>query len=162
MGLTRWRNVWTLAAIAAAIAGVAGEATQAEGKAKGGREEPSVQLPAPCTATGAILQIPTGIIQSRTGDLLVAESGTETPNSGRISIVDPSGNRRTLVAGLPSGISDVGTPNGPSGLFMRGRTLYVAVGSGNVGRNGPVQEQAFRIPRSRRLRPSSAQCWQST
>jgi len=146
MGLTRWRNVWTLAAIAAAIAGIAGGAIKAEAKANGGQEEPSVQALAACTATGAILQIPTGIIQSRTGNLLVAESGTPAPNSGRISIVDPSGNRRTLVGGLPSGISDVGAPNGPSGLFMRGRTLYVAVGSGNVGRNGPLPGTSIPNP----------------
>jgi len=131
--------------MAGAIAGVAG-GIQAEAKANGGREDPRAQPFAACTATGAILQIPTGIIQSRTGNLLVAESGTAVPNSGRISIVDPSGNRRTLVAGLPSGISDVGTPNGPSGLFMRGRTLYVAVGSGNVGRNGPVPGTSIPNP----------------
>jgi hypothetical protein len=136
--LTGWRNVRTLAAIAAGIAGVAGTAIKTEAKANGGREQPSVEALAACTTTNAILQIPTGIIQSKTGNLLVAESGTATPNSGRISIVDLSGSRRTLVAGLPSGISDVGAPNGPSGLFMRGRTLYVAIGSGNVGRNGPI------------------------
>ena len=144
MRMTRWRKVATVAAIAAAIAGVAGGAIQAE--AKGGQEEPIVQALAPCTATGAILQIPTGIIQSKTGNLLVAEIGTAVPNSGRISIVDPGGNRRTLVAGLPSGISDVGAPNGPSGLFMRGRTLYVAVGTGNVGRNGPVPGTSIPNP----------------
>ena len=102
MGLTRWRNVWTLAAIAAAIAGIAGAAIKAEAKANGGQEESSVQALAACTAAGAILQIPTGIIQSRAGNLLVAESGTPAPNSGRISIVDPSGNRRTLVAAGPA------------------------------------------------------------
>ena len=146
MRMTCWRNVATLVAIGAAIAGVAGGVIQADAKAKSGQEESSVQALAPCTSTGTILQIPTGIIQSRTGNLLVAESGTATPNSGRISIVDLSGNRRTLVAGLPSGISDVGTPNGPSGLFMRGRTLFVAVGSGNVGRNGPVPGTSIPNP----------------
>jgi hypothetical protein len=79
---------------------------------------------------------------------LVAESGTAAPNTGRISIVDLDGNRRTLVSGLPSGISDVGTPNGPSGLFMRGRTLYVAVGSGDVGRNGPLPGTSIPNPTS--------------
>src|SRR5205807_194762 len=31
------------------------------------------------------------------------------------------------------GLSDVGDPDGPGGLFLRGRTLYVAFGVGDVG-----------------------------
>jgi hypothetical protein len=65
--------------------------------------------------------------------LLIAENGTSTPNSGRISIVDRSGDRRTLLSGLPSAINDVGDPSGPAGLFLRGRTLYVVIGVGDVG-----------------------------
>src|SRR6478672_12306974 len=77
---------------------------------------------AQCPVTELIsgLQGPLGMTFSNKNNLIVAESGTATPNTGRISIVDLNGNRRTLVAGLPSGLSDVGTPNGPSGLFMRG------------------------------------------
>jgi hypothetical protein len=48
------------------------------------------------------------------------------------------GNRRTLLSGLPSGINDVGDPAGPAGLFMRGRTLYVAIGGGDAVLPGPV------------------------
>ncbi len=54
-----------------------------------------------------------------------------TPNTGRISIVGLNGTRRTLLDGLPSGLNDVNEPSGPAGLFMTGRTLYVAVGIGD-------------------------------
>jgi hypothetical protein len=56
------------------------------------------------------LQIPLGITQSNQGNLLVSETGTRVPNTGRISIVDLDGNRRTLLDGLPSGINDVNDP----------------------------------------------------
>jgi len=84
------------------------------------------------------LQIPLGITQSNQNNLLVSETGTGPPNTGRISIVDLAGNRRTLLDGLPSAINDVNEPAGPAGLFMRGRTLYVAIGVGDVGRAGPL------------------------
>src|SRR6185503_10452104 len=54
------------------------------------------------------------------------------------SIVDSFGSRRTLLDGLPSAINDVGEPSGPAGIFMRGRTLYVAMGTGDAGRPGPA------------------------
>ena len=85
-----------------------------------------------CTQFASGLEFPLAITQSNQGNLLVSESGG-TPNTGRISIVDSSGNRRTLLAGLPSGLSDVGDPDGPGGLFLRGRTLFVAIGVGDVG-----------------------------
>jgi hypothetical protein len=96
----------------------------------------SAQCPAPELISG--LRRPIGITQSNQGNLIVSETGTPVPNTGRISIVDVSGNRRTLLDGLPSGISDVGDPSGPDGLFLRGRTLYVAIGVGDVGRAGPI------------------------
>jgi len=86
-----------------------------------------------CSELTSGLQFPLAVTQSNQGNLLVSESGPGTPNSGRISIVDANGNRRTLVAGLPSGLSDVGDPDGPGGLVLRGRTLYVAIGVGDVG-----------------------------
>jgi hypothetical protein len=62
----------------------------------------------------------------RRGNLLVAESGG-APNTGRVSIVDQFGNRRTPIDGLPSGISaEGGGPSSPQGLDLRGRTLFVA------------------------------------
>lgn len=79
-----------------------------------------------------------GITQSNLGNIIVAEGGTLASNSGRISIVDRSGTRRTLLDGLPSGISDVGDPSGPTGVYMRGRSLFVTIGAGDVGLPGPV------------------------
>src|SRR5205823_4610689 len=86
-----------------------------------------------CTQFASGLEFPLAMTKSNLGNLIVSESGTATPNTGRISIVDSSGARRTLLAGLPAGLSDVGDPDGPGGLFLRGRTLYVAIGVGDVG-----------------------------
>jgi len=83
------------------------------------------------------LQIPLGITQSNKGNLLVSETGTRAPNTGRISIVGPAGSRWTLLDGMPSGINDVNEPSGPAGLFMLGRTLYVAIGIGDSILPGP-------------------------
>ena len=49
-------------------------------------------------ATGR--RAPTKIITTPKGNLLVAEAGSG-PNTGRVSIIDRNGNRRTLVDGLP-------------------------------------------------------------
>jgi hypothetical protein len=76
----------------------------------------------------------------------VSESGTGLPNTGRISIVDREGNRRTLLDGVPSGINDVGEPSGPAGLFMRGRTLYVVIGVGDSLLPGPVPNPNLSSP----------------
>ena len=98
------------------------------------------QCPAPVFASG--LRAPAKIIFSQKGNLLVAEGGTAAPNTGRISIIDPtSGAARTLLDGLPSALNLLGeqpAPSGPSGLAMRGRTLYVTIGSGNVTLPGPA------------------------
>ena len=95
------------------------------------------QASAQCLELISGLRQPLGTALTNQGNLLVSENGTIPPDSGRISLVDPSGNRRTLLDGLPSAISDVGEPSGPHGIFMRGRTLYVAIGTGDVGRPGP-------------------------
>jgi hypothetical protein len=87
------------------------------------------QCPAPVVTAG--LQAPLGITQSNQGNLLVAETGPPVVNAGRISIVAPSGGTRTLLGGLPSGVNAIGDFSGPHGLFMRGRTLYVAIGEGD-------------------------------
>lgn len=80
------------------------------------------------------LQLPSKMIFTPRGHLLVAENGTG-PNAGRISIVDRmTGSRRTLIAGLPAGINSAeGTPapSGPSGLALVGNTLYVLIGEGD-------------------------------
>jgi hypothetical protein len=97
----------------------------------------SAQANAQCTEVISGLRSPLGTALTNQGNLLVSETGTTALHSGRISIVDPSGTRRTLLDGLPSAINDVGDPSGPAGLFMRGRNLYVAVGSGDAGIGGP-------------------------
>lgn len=98
----------------------------------------TAQASAQCTELISGLQTPLGTALTNQGNLLVSETGTTAPNTGRISIVDTSGIRRTLLAGLPSAINDVGEPSGPAGLIIRGRTLYVAIGVGDVGRPGPL------------------------
>jgi hypothetical protein len=92
-------------------------------------------------ATG--LQTPTKIAFSTKGNLLVAESGT-SGNTGRISLIDPvTGARRTLLDGMPSGRSiPANEPSGPSGLVMRGRTLYVAIGLGEP----PEDLRLYHLP----------------
>jgi hypothetical protein len=101
----------------------------------------AVEVRAQCPATRLTdgLLFPSGIVQTPLGNLLVAENGALPPNTGRISIVDLEGNRRTLLDGLPSGANEVVGPAGPSGLFMRGRTLYVAIGLGDGTQAGPFE-----------------------
>lgn len=95
-------------------------------------------------ATGLVR--PQGVVQSNLGNLIVAEAGPGTPNTGRISIVSPAGERRALLSGLPSGRADVGDPAGPAGVFMRGRTLYAAIGIGDAILAGPVPRTAIANP----------------
>ncbi|HJQ24785.1 MAG TPA: ScyD/ScyE family protein [Blastocatellia bacterium] len=86
------------------------------------------------------LKAPVRIILTPGGNLLVAESGTGHMD-GRISIIDKSGSRRTLVDGLPSAINLSGgepAPSGPAALVLRGRTLYVVIGSGDATLPGPA------------------------
>ena len=98
----------------------------------------NVTVSAQCSDVTFGLRQPLGSALTNQNNLLVSETGTVAPHSGRISIVDASSNRRTLLDGLPSAINDVNEPSGPAGIFMRGRTLYVAIGTGNAGRAGPA------------------------
>src|SRR5215813_8999039 len=75
---------------------------------------------AQCTQITSGLRQPLGAALTNQGNLLVSETGTVAFLSGRISIVDAAGNRRTLLDGLPSAINDVNEASGPAGLFMRG------------------------------------------
>jgi hypothetical protein len=88
------------------------------------------------------LQLPSKIAFTRHRNLVVAESGTSANNTGRISLVDrATATRRTLVDGLPSGISRAegpGSPSGPSGVAVQDRTLYVTIGAGDVVLPGPA------------------------
>ena len=95
---------------------------------------------AQCTEFTTGLLRPLSAVQSKKGNLIVSENGTPTANTGRISIVDPAGTRRTLIEGLPSGISyETNSPSGPTGLFLRGRTLYALIGVGDSVLAGPNQ-----------------------
>jgi hypothetical protein len=99
----------------------------------------TTQISAQCSEVISGLRTPLGIVQSNLDNLLVTESGTvNVLHSGRISIIDTAGNRRTLIDGLPSANNDINEPSGPAGLFMRGRTLYVAIGVGNAVLPGPA------------------------
>ena len=98
----------------------------------------NVTASAQCSDVTSGLRQPLGATLTNQDNLLVSETGTVALHSGRISIVDASGVRRTLLDGLPSAINDVNEPSGPAGIFMRGRTLYVAIGTGDAGRAGPA------------------------
>jgi len=83
------------------------------------------------------LQFPSKIIAIPGSNLLVTEAG-KPPNAGRISVIDASGTRRTLLDGLPSGLAAPNNdPDGPNGLALSGRTLYIANGEGDTHVNGP-------------------------
>jgi DNA-binding beta-propeller fold protein YncE len=87
-------------------------------------------------ATG--LNAPMKLAMTPDRNLLVSESTVEF-NTGRISIVDRAGVRRTLVDGLPSGPAFPGnSPLGPSALVLDGATLYVGILEGNSLIAGPA------------------------
>ncbi|QQS39954.1 MAG: ScyD/ScyE family protein [Acidobacteriota bacterium] len=91
------------------------------------------------------LTLPSRVIKGADNSLLITESGTSAPNTGRISIVDrTNGTRRTLVSGLPSGVNNLGgspVPSGPTGLDLRGISLFVTIGPGDAVTNvGPGLE----------------------
>ena len=109
------------------------------------------QAPCPAVETFATgLVAPSKIIQTPRGNFIVAEGGPQVPNNGRVSIVDEDGNRRTLLDGLPSARTFVGDFNGTTGLELRGRTLFVLNGQGDVTLPGPVPgtERANPTPSS--------------
>lgn len=97
----------------------------------------TAQAQAQCVGLLDGLRAPVGTALTNQGRLLIAEAGDGSAGSGRISILDRNGKRRTLIDGLPSGPADVGTPSGPSGLLMNGRSLYLAMGTGDTGVMGP-------------------------
>jgi hypothetical protein len=73
------------------------------------------------------------------GGLIVAEAGNG-PNSGRLSLVDrATGERRTLIDSLPSGIHDAtNAPSGPAGVALQGNTVYLVIGNGDSVDAGPL------------------------
>jgi hypothetical protein len=103
------------------------------------------QTPQP-VASG--LATPAKIIQTPLGNYIVAEVGTSTPNTSRVSIIDDEGNRRSLISGLPSARNALAL-SGVSGLYLRGRTLFTVIGEGNPTLPGPV-------PRTEIVNPNPA------
>lgn len=113
-------------------------------------------------ATG--LQNPAKVILAGGGALLVAETGT-TPNSGSIFVVDAGGRVRPLLDGLPSGpAAPDGTLDGPSGLALDGKVLFILNGEGNThvaaqapgtivpnpaGRSSPIYSSILKATLSR-------------
>ncbi len=95
---------------------------------------------APVTAQSTVfasgLLNPSKLLLTPAGNLLVTEAGP-TPNSGRISLVDKSGTRRTIIDGLPSGLAapDL-APDGPNGILLRDNILYILNGEGDGFRAG--------------------------
>lgn len=61
-----------------------------------------LQAQCPLTEIGADLHGPLGIIQTKAGNLVVAETGTPTANTGRISILDLTGARLRIQRGRQS------------------------------------------------------------
>lgn len=90
-----------------------------------------------CTPLLGGLRTPVGSLLTERGHLLIAESGDGSARTGRITILDRDGRVRPLMDGMPAARADVGDPSGPSGLFMDGRILYVAIGTGDIGLMGP-------------------------
>ena len=84
------------------------------------------------------LELPLKVITIPNGYLLVTETGNSKPNTGRVTLVAPGGDSRALIAGLPSGLSYPTTtdPDGPSGLYLSGRVLYIVNGEGDAFRAG--------------------------
>ena len=100
----------------------------------------------PTTPLVSGLKGPSKLVFSAKNNLLVAESG-DALNAGRVSIVDPeTGARRTLLDGLPAGISIEGGISGPSGLAVRGRSLYVTIGAGDGVLVGPAPGSELANP----------------
>src|SRR5262249_29923817 len=108
------------------------------------------------------LQTPQRLTFTSAGNLLVSEGGTAEPNSGRVSILDQNGNRRTLLEGLPSGPAHFTFPFGPTGMAQDGQTLYLLIGEGDVmagappnyginldGPSSPIFSSLLKIPFSR-------------
>ncbi len=90
------------------------------------------------------LDHPNKIVIGDGNSLIVSEAGNTNPNSGRISVIDQvTGFRRTLISGLPSAVSylggPAGDPDGPSGILLAGKTLYVTIGVGDAVVPGPGQ-----------------------
>jgi len=101
------------------------------------------------------LQFPQRLIFTPLGSILVSEGGTSEPNTGRVSLVNRQGNRRSLLDGLPAGPAHGIPAFGPCGMGLDGRTLYLVIGEGDVqrplgvanpdGTSSPIFSSVLRI-----------------
>lgn len=107
---------------------------------------PEAQAQLSCQPLLQGLRGPLGLALGPRGDLLISETGSLAELRGRLSLMTRDGLRRTLLDGLPSGVSDVGGASGPAGLLLRGRTLYMALGVGDVAVGGPVRGTSLPNP----------------
>jgi hypothetical protein len=83
------------------------------------------------------LKAPIKLALTEQGNLLVAEAGAG-PNTGRVSLAERNGNVRTILDGLPAGLAAPNNdPSGVEGLVVRGDTLFIVIGVGDVARPGP-------------------------
>jgi hypothetical protein len=94
----------------------------------------SAQTP---TVIGTGLKAPIKLTLSDSGNLLVTEAG-DGINAGRISRVSRCGGTLPLISGLPSAPAPNREISGPSGIEVRDRTVYVAIGTGNGVIVGPT------------------------
>ena len=96
----------------------------------------AVASPAQTSVFTVGLNNPAKITVAGGSSLLVSESGTDTPNSGRVSLVNrTTGARRTLIDGLPSGVTRSGgapEASGPSGIKLSGLKLYLTISAGDT------------------------------
>ena len=84
------------------------------------------------TVFASDLQKPTRLVFTPQGNLLVSEGGLPEPNTGRVSILDRGGVRRSLLEGLPTARGYTLSPFGPTGMALDGDTLYLLIGEGDV------------------------------
>jgi hypothetical protein len=93
------------------------------------------------------LHSPVKVIITPGHQLLVSEAGQAQPNfvphDGRISIIDRSGNIRTLIGHLPSGLDLENTsPSGPGAIWLQGqRTLLIAFSPGDVQKRNAMNQE---------------------
>lgn len=85
----------------------------------------------PPSVFAADLQSPTKVILLPDGQVMLAEAGTGK-NDGRVSIFNSSGQRHTIIDGLPSGTEPVDAVSGPNSIAVRDRTMYISIGIGDV------------------------------
>jgi hypothetical protein len=84
------------------------------------------------------------------GSVVVAEAGTSA-NTGRITLINPAAESRSILTGLPSGrVPPENAASGPAGLVLISNTLYIAIDAGDSTVNGssPGQEAINPSPSS--------------